>query len=141
MNRTEQCFRKMHERISQLEDRQDWHAPSDEQVERVLRKILAERFSDGTLPPIQYQNIMKEADYFVEDARRQPAPLPVLIDPASLMTDPDSVPSKAYADTINLLDKRIARFPNFDHRNHVNEGTRDVKRNYKLGQINGSGCV
>jgi hypothetical protein len=118
MNRTEQCFRKMHERILQLEDRQDWQGPSDEQVERVLRKILTERFSGGTMQPVHHPNIMKEADYFVEDPRKHPAPLPVPIDPTFLFVDPESVPSRAYADTIKLLDRRIADFPSIDHKTH-----------------------
>jgi hypothetical protein len=131
----------MHERISQLENRQEWQGPSDEQVERVLRKILVDRFSDGTMQPVQHPNIMKETDYFIEDLRRQPAPLPVLMDPASLITDPESVPSKAYADTIKLLDKRIAQFPNFDHKSYEHGDTRDLKRSHDLGQMNGSGRV
>jgi hypothetical protein len=131
----------MHERISQLENRQDWQGPSDEQLERVLRKILAERFSDGTMQPAQHPNIIKETEYFVENLRRQPAPLPVLMDPTSLLTDPESVPSRAYADTIKLLDNRIAQFPNFDQRNHAHDDSRHFKRSQDLGQMNGSGRV
>jgi hypothetical protein len=44
MHRTELCFRALHDRITWLEERVVWQgAPSDEQVERVLRKILAEK--------------------------------------------------------------------------------------------------
>jgi hypothetical protein len=127
----------MHERILQLEDRQDWQGPSDEQVERVLRKILAERFSDDTMHQVQHPNIMKEREFFVEDPRKQSAPGPVFIDPAALFVDPEAVPSKAYADTIRMLDRRLHDFPDVDHRRLVVEGTRDVKLNYNVGQING----
>jgi hypothetical protein len=129
----------MHERILQLEDRQDWQGPSDEQVERVLRKILAERFSDGTMQQVHHNNTMKEADYFVGDLRKQPAPRPIPINVASLLVDPEAVPSKAYADTIQMLEARIKHFPNLDHENLADNGARNVKLNYEMEQINGSG--
>jgi hypothetical protein len=131
----------MHERILQLEDRQDWQGPSDEQVERVLRKILAERFSDGTMHEVQHPDIRRERDYFVEDPRKQPAPRPVLIDPAALFVDPEAVPSKAYADTLNMLEGRLHDFPDATHKMHVVEGPRDGKLNYNMGQVNGIGHV
>jgi hypothetical protein len=37
------CFRALNDRIIWLEKREAGQAPSDEQVERVLRKILAEK--------------------------------------------------------------------------------------------------
>lgn len=43
MHRTELCFRALHHRITRLEERELLQGPTDEQVERVLRKILAEK--------------------------------------------------------------------------------------------------
>jgi hypothetical protein len=131
----------MHERILQLEDQQDWQGPSDEQVERVLRKILAERFSEGTMHQVQPPDIRRERDYFVEDPRKQSAPRPILIDPTTLFVDPESVPSKAYADTIKMLEGRLHDFPDADHSNHTIERTRDGKLNYNRGRVNGLGHV
>ncbi|KAF2186170.1 hypothetical protein K469DRAFT_630888 [Zopfia rhizophila CBS 207.26] len=45
LNRTERSFQAMHQRITFLEDRQNDLAPSDEQMERILRRQLAERFA------------------------------------------------------------------------------------------------
>lgn len=44
MHRTEACFRALHERVVRLEqERELYMRPTDDQVERVLRKILAEK--------------------------------------------------------------------------------------------------
>jgi hypothetical protein len=67
---------------------------------------------------VYHPNIIKEAHYFVEDLRKHLAPLSVPIDPTSLFVDPESVPSRAYADTIKLLDRQIADFPNFDYKTY-----------------------
>jgi hypothetical protein len=121
MHRTELCFRALHERLVRLEDR-TWQGPSDEQVERVLRKILAERFSAGIAQQDQEDqdpSIMKEEERFVEDRRVLANLKSVHIDPAMLFVHPDTVPSKAYAETMKVLDTRLADFPNIDHNTAV----------------------
>jgi hypothetical protein len=130
MHRTELCFRSLHERIIRLEERQAWQKPSDEQLERVLRKILAERFTDGERQPVQNPNVTKEEDYFVEDRRKRAVLSPIVIDPASLFVEPDAVPSKAYTDTFNMLDNHLAGFPNINMKKTIAEDTRDQKRSY-----------
>ena len=141
MHRTELCFRALHERISWLEDRQAWQGPSDEQVERVLRKILAERFSDGNIQQVQNPNVMKEEDYFVEDRRNHSIPRPVAMDPASLTVHPEAVPSKAYADTFRMLEMQLDDFPKVDLNKSTHQESRDVKRNYDIKQPKGTGGV
>jgi hypothetical protein len=105
-----------------LEDQQAMQRPSDEQVERVLRKILAERFSDRDVLSVQNPHIMKEEEYFVEDRRGRTLPKPIRIDAASLFVDPESVPSKAYTDTFEMLERGLADFPDLDSKRfHVRE--------------------
>jgi hypothetical protein len=130
MHRTELCFRSLHERIIRLEDRQAWQKPSDEQLERVLRKILAERFADGERQPVQDVTITKEEEYFVEDRRRCAVLSPIAIDPSSLFVEPDAVPSKAYSETFNMLENHMAGYPNINMKNTVVEDSRDQKRSY-----------
>jgi hypothetical protein len=141
MHRTELCFRALHERIIWLEERQAWQGPSDEQVERVLRKILAERFADGNVQQVQSPNIMKEEDYFVEDRRNLGILRPVAIDPASLFVEPDAVPSKAYVETFNMLERHLADFPDVDLRRTPPHEARDVKMNYDIKQSKSSDGV
>jgi len=38
-------------------------------------------------------------------------PRAILIDPASLVVDPDSVPSKAYHETFKKLESRLSEYP------------------------------
>ena len=118
MHKTEECFRSLHERILYLEH-QAWRGPSDEQVERVLRKIIAERFADvGLSPetqiPIPRTNVppvFKESDSFLQSTRNLAISKPIAIDPASLIVEPDSVPSRAYAETFQMLETRLAGYP------------------------------
>jgi hypothetical protein len=118
MHKTEECFRSLHERILDLEQ-QAWRGPSDEQVERVLRKIIAERFADVGLPPetqipISRTDVppaFKESDAFLQSARSLTISRPIAIDPASLIVEPDSVPSRAYAETFQMLETRLAGYP------------------------------
>lgn len=114
MDRTELCFRALHERVMRLEDQQAHQGPSDEQVERVLRKILAERFSECGSLSVQNPHVLKEEDDFVLDRRNRTIPQPVRFDPESLLVDPEAVPSKAYTDTFKLLNRRLADFPDLD---------------------------
>jgi hypothetical protein len=113
-----------------LEDQQARQGPSDEQVERVLRKILAERFSENSSLSVQNPHIMKEEDYFVLDRRDRTIPSPIRFDPRSLLVDPDAVPSKAYADTFKLLNRRLAEFPDLDSKGATNPEPIDMKLNY-----------
>jgi hypothetical protein len=81
----------------------------------VLRKILAEKFADSTAQQVQSPSAVKEEEHFLEDRRTLANPKPVLIDPAVLFVHPDVVPSKAYAETMKMLDQRLTDFPNIDH--------------------------
>jgi hypothetical protein len=137
MHRTELSFRALHERLVWLEDRQVGHGPSDEQVERVLRKILAERFSGEDQHPVQDPNITKEEVYFVENRKRLAILSPVVIDPASLFVEPDAVPSKAYADTFEMLERHLTDFPNIN-RKTTSQGTVDHGTSYDARESRGS---
>lgn len=108
LQRTEDAFRALHQRITYLEERQAY-GPSDEQVERVLRKILAERFADHGPHRASVSALIKSSD--MEDARNRSTILPITIDAASLFVEPDSVPSKAYAETFHMLEGRLAEYP------------------------------
>jgi hypothetical protein len=130
MLRIEMSFRALHERVMRLEDQQARQEPSDEQVERVLRKILAERFSGNGSLSVQNPHVMKEEDYFVLDRRNRSIPTPVLFDPRSLLVDPEAVPSKAYADTFKLLNRRLAEFPDLASKGTNDSEPRDMKLNY-----------
>ncbi|KAH7402442.1 hypothetical protein BKA66DRAFT_404661 [Pyrenochaeta sp. MPI-SDFR-AT-0127] len=125
MSRTELCFRALHERIMYLEERQAWAGPTDEQVERVLRKILAEKFSDTGIQRVENPNIMRDGDYFVENRKDLAILRPMSFDPASLLVEPEAVPSKAYAETIQMLESQLASFPHMEL-NRSSQG--DVKR-------------
>lgn len=111
LQRTEDCFRALHERVSYLEERQAWHGPSDEQVERVLRKILAERFANDGLHRTDSLNVAKSGDFIIEDARNRSTIRPITINAASLFVDPESVPSRAYAETFQMLEGRLNDYP------------------------------
>lgn len=115
MHRTEQSFRAIHERVMFLEQRQAWKGPSDEQVERILRKILAERFADAGVQRVENPNVMKDSDYFVENPKEDAIiPKAIAIDVASLQVDAKAVPSKAYGQTLQMLESRLPGFPNVD---------------------------
>ncbi|KAF2856595.1 hypothetical protein T440DRAFT_484740 [Plenodomus tracheiphilus IPT5] len=111
MHRTELCFRELHERVTLLEQHQPTQGPTDEQVERVLRKILAERFSLPNAQTAEHSKDMNDNSAFVGDRRFLPYPRSILIDPASLVVEPDAVPSKAYVETFHMLENRLATFP------------------------------
>lgn len=132
MHRTELCFRAQHERIVYLEDRQAWQGPTDEQVERVLRKILAERFSDAGMQRVENPSAMKESDYFVENQKHLAMVRPIAIDPASLIVEPDAVPSKAYAETFEMLESRLARFPHIESNEPTQADINDIKMNIDI---------
>ncbi|KAI4653982.1 hypothetical protein J4E93_001750 [Alternaria ventricosa] len=114
MRRTELCFRKMHERILVLEQRQNIQGPTDEQVERVLRKILDERFSDLATHHVRKHDTTQDRSWFVKDPNDLPYPRPMKMDVASLLIQPDAVPSKAYSETFRMLEDGLRSFP-VDH--------------------------
>ncbi|KAF2022314.1 hypothetical protein BU24DRAFT_42362 [Aaosphaeria arxii CBS 175.79] len=115
MHRSEQAFRALHQRISYLEDRQAWQGPSDEQVERVLRKILAERFADPGIQRVQNPNDMKDGAYFVQRPKEDISlPVPLPIDVSSLQVGIDAVPSKTYSQDFQMLESKLGDFPAID---------------------------
>jgi hypothetical protein len=111
LQRTEDCFRALHDRVSYLEERQARNGPSDEQVERVLRKILAEKFTHDALHRTDSLDMAKSSDFFIENARNRSTIRPITINAASLLVEPDSVPSNAYAETFQMLEGRLAEYP------------------------------
>jgi hypothetical protein len=111
MRRTESCFRKMHERILVLEQSQVTQGPTDKQVERVLRKILDERFSDLTTHHARKQDAMQGPSWFVRDPNDFPYPRSIKMDVASLLISPDAVPSKAYSETFRMLENGLREYP------------------------------
>lgn len=79
----------------------------------MLRKILAERFGDGTILPVpettQTQN--RDVEYFVRPPNGASVPRAPLIDPGVLQVDPAAVPSKAYGQTFQMLEKGLHQYP------------------------------
>ncbi|KAF1934287.1 uncharacterized protein M421DRAFT_88280 [Didymella exigua CBS 183.55] len=110
LERTEDAFQALSLRILRLEERQVI-GPSDEQVERVLRKILAERFAHDEFHRTDSIQMIKDNDFSLEDAKSRSTIRPIRIDAASLCVEPESVPSKAYAETFQMLEGRLTEFP------------------------------
>lgn len=140
MHRTELCFRELHERVMALEQRQPPQGPTDEQVERLLRKILAERFSYSD--PRQAEDVkdMNGHGGFDGERRFLAYPRPIAIDPASLVVEPESVPSQAYIETFHMLEGRLARFPYME--SHTGqEDVKDIKVNMNVRVSNASDSV
>jgi hypothetical protein len=132
MNRTEQCFRQLHERILKLETGQVSQAPTDEQVEHVLRKILAERFFDPAIHHHRKRDTMQDGGYFVRDPNASPYPTPVKIDVASLLVSPESVPSQAYTETFRMLENRLNTFPETNLLTPGEDDDKDIKTNVEF---------
>ncbi|KAF2264364.1 hypothetical protein CC78DRAFT_233649 [Lojkania enalia] len=115
MHRTEQAFREMHQRVTYLEEHHAWPGPSDEQVERILRKILAEKFGNAGVELADNPNTTNERPYFVQKPNDDLAfPKPIPIDGASLAVDPEAIPSKTYGQTFQMLESKLSSFPNMD---------------------------
>jgi hypothetical protein len=115
MQRAEKSFRSLHDRVLALEERQAWKGPSDEQVERVLRKILAERFTDTDIQRVENPNVMKDGAFFVKNPKQDAAILQAIpIDVASLHVDPKAIPSKAYGQALEMLEGTLPSFPKAD---------------------------
>lgn len=135
MQRTELCFRDLHERLTYIEERQVSQGPTDEQVERILRKILAEKFSNQVPQPAESSTSRGDGGYYVEDRKHVPYPRSIAIDPASLIVDPDSVPSKIYVETFQMLEGRLAGFPHVNPRHSSEEDMKDMKMNIGVRNI------
>lgn len=77
----------------------------------MLRKILAERFTNDNQFRTDSIDLVKNNDAFAEDARARSSINPIIIDAASLFVEPESVPSRAYAETFQMLEGRLADYP------------------------------
>ncbi|KZM19546.1 uncharacterized protein EKO05_0004250 [Ascochyta rabiei] len=125
LQRTEDGFRALHDRVLYLEERQTWQGPSDEQLERVLRKILAERFADDESRHTDSTSVAKGTNFIVEDARSRSTIRPITIDAASLFVEPESVPSRVYAETFEMLEGRLTDYPRVLQAEPADEGVSD----------------
>lgn len=121
MNRTNECFKTIHARQLQLEDRvaqfehQSWQGPSDEQLERVLRKILAERFADPNGRSGDGMDTIKATPRFLDQLKEDLIyPRPIPLDLASLQVDGKEVPSEKYAEDMRMLESELEHFPQTD---------------------------
>lgn len=110
LERTESALQALTFRVSRLEERQVI-GPSDEQVERVLRKILAERFANDGSHQTDSTGLTKDNNLRLEDAKGRSSIRPIRIDASSLFVEPESVPSKAYAETFQMLEGRLTEYP------------------------------
>ncbi|KAJ8111627.1 hypothetical protein OPT61_g5826 [Boeremia exigua] len=124
LQRTEDAFRTLHRRVSFLEERQA-HGPSDEQIERVLRKILAERFAGDGPPRTDSMDMVKSDNFLLEDAKGQPTITPININPTTLFVEPESVPSRAYVETFRMLEGRLSEYPSMHQQEPVESETSD----------------
>lgn len=111
MRRTELCFQKMNQRILRLEQKQVAQGPTDEQVERVLRKILAERILGSGPQQFKMMDTIRDGGWFVKDPDEHLYPKSIKIDVASLLVSPDSVPSHAYTETFKMLEDDVNDYP------------------------------
>lgn len=102
----------------------------------MLRKILAERFSDSERKAnsSQVPSAMKEEEYFVEDLRDQTRLKPVAIDPGLLFIDPEAVPSMAYANTMRVLDRQLMDYPDIDQKKVLDSDTEHWRPNHDARQ-------
>ncbi len=126
LQRTEDAFRTLHQRVLYLEERQI-QGPSDEQLERVLRRILAERFAGDGSHRTDSMDVAKGSNFFLEGAKNQPTITPINIDPAALFVEPESVPSRVYAETFRMLQGRLAEFPNTHQQEPVESDAADAR--------------
>jgi len=130
MQRTEQSFRAMHQRLVYLEEREAWQGPSDEQLERVLKKILAEKFNNADAPRgEQPPNTLKNGRYFVERPKEDASvPKAIPIDMAILRADAAAVPSENYLQTLRMLESELVDFPHVElSRNTQRDSVHDQK--------------
>lgn len=111
MRRTELCFQKMNQRILRLEQKHIVQGPTDEQLERVLRKILSERFSPPETRPGKMMDHGQGGAWFVKDPNEHLYPKSIKMDVASLLVSPESVPSRAYLETFQMLEDDVNDYP------------------------------
>lgn len=114
LRRSEAAFRALHQRVLLLEQQQASQGPSDEQLERVLRKILAERFGNTGSQIEVNQDPSINTDYFVRPPENDPSIRAPPISPSLLLVDPEAVPSKAYGHTFQMLEKGLSQYPQVD---------------------------
>lgn len=138
MHRTECSFQQLHERIAYLEQQCNVQEPTDEQVERVLRKILADKFSAPDVQAPQSLHSHRNGGYFVENPKGPPCPQPIPFDPASLVTEPDSVPSKRYMETVQMLENNLMQFPHLIRGSGAQNQVNGVKRDVEIKKPRGS---
>lgn len=118
MDRTNECFKWMYARQQLLEERfiqferHSGQAPSDEQLERVLRKILAERFADPKSSSLDGMDTTTETPRFLDqlkedliNGKRLPFNL------TSLHVDPMAVPSEKYVQDMRMLESELEGYP------------------------------
>lgn len=77
----------------------------------MLRKILAERFANDGPPRTDSMNLFKSNDLFIEEAKNRSSIKPININAACLFVEPESVPSRAYAETFRMLEGRLEEYP------------------------------
>lgn len=115
LRRSENAFRALHERVSYLETQQvAAQRPTDEQVERALRKILAECFAPDGGPPVREVEMNQDPEFFVRPKDRSCIPKPPIISPAKLAVDPEAVPSRSYGETLRMLQEGLTQYPQAD---------------------------
>lgn len=112
MHQTEFHFRELHQRLTFLEQRQASQGPTDEQVERVLRKILAERFSGIDAQRHETYTTTRDSGYCGEDRTFMKFPQAIMVDAATLIVNPDCIPSKEFGQTFDILESQLAGYPN-----------------------------
>jgi hypothetical protein len=57
----------------------------------------------------------------------------ITIDPASLLVEPDAVPSKAYTETFQMLENRLQNYPAHEELNDPpQEDTENLKMNMEV---------
>lgn len=110
--------------MSYLEERQA-RGPSDEQLERVLRKILAERFASDGSHRTDSMDMVKGSNFLIEGVRSRSTIRPINIDAATLFVEPESVPSRAYAETFQMLEGRLTDYPRIQQQEPVENTSPD----------------
>ncbi|KAF2201104.1 hypothetical protein GQ43DRAFT_372275 [Delitschia confertaspora ATCC 74209] len=118
MAKTEQAFQAFHQRLVYLEkrlDTSDRTALSDAQVERVLRKILAERFAKSNQSTHQLPADGPPGGAFISNIKDNfVPPKPVAVDINKLLVDPNACPNPAWARDMAMLTQDLTSYPRQD---------------------------
>jgi len=129
MRKTEQSFQALHQRLVYLEQRAAWSPPSDEQLERVLRKILADKFSDPPVEDVRSPHPLDTGEFFVQTPREDASvPKPITFDIQALMADVAAVPSEKYIQTLQMLENELPEFPRVELNTNAE---RDTSQDFK----------